>query len=241
MNNRNLAWDGCFNARDVGGIRTASGRTIRWGALVRSDSIDRLTTTGWSALQAHGIRTIIDLRNDDERSAESMLRPPEITTVHVPLDDIADTTFWTYCWDNDLDGSPLYYQPFLDSKPERCAAAIAAVAHASPGGVLIHCGAGRDRTGLISMLLLALVGVAPDDIATDYEASTNRLAPAWAVWGYDDQGAMIAEILRRKNTTARALLFDILAKLDVDAYLRSAGLSAGDMAAIQDRLLSPTL
>ena len=159
--------------------------------------------------------------------------------MHVPFDDIADTTFWTYCWDNDLDGSPLYYQPFLDRKPERCAAAVAAVAHASPGGVLIHCGAGRDRTGLISMLLLALAGVAPGDIASDYEASTKRLAPAWAVWGYHDQGLEIAEILRRKNTTARALLLDILAKLDVHAYLRSAGLSANDLAAIQARLLGP--
>ena len=63
---RNLVWDGIFNARDLGGLRTDDGYRTRWSALVRSDGPDRLTEVGWTALYEHGIRTIIDLRNDDE-------------------------------------------------------------------------------------------------------------------------------------------------------------------------------
>jgi hypothetical protein len=54
---RQLNWDGCFNVRELGGFRAADGRETRWGAVVRSDSPERLTVAGWSALQAHGIRT----------------------------------------------------------------------------------------------------------------------------------------------------------------------------------------
>lgn len=236
---RHLDWDGGFNARDLGGIPAADGRTTRWGAVVRSDSLDRLSPAGWSALEAHGVRTIVDLRNDDEIARDAALGPAGLTTVRVPVDDLADTEFWKYCRDNGLDGSPLYYQPFLDRKPEQCAAAVAAVAQAGPGGVVVHCGIGRDRTGLITMLLLALVGVAAEDIALDYEMSNPRLPPLWALLGVDDQVPKIEEYLARRNTTARATMLDILASLDVDAYLRSAGTSGDDLAAVRQRLLTP--
>ncbi len=195
---RHLDWDGCFNARDLGGLRTGDGRETRWGAIVRADSLDHLTPSGWSALQAYGIRTVVDLRNDTEIPTDTGPRPTGLATVHVPLDDVEDTAFWQYCWDNDLDGSPLYYQPFLDRKAERCAAALAAIAQAAPGGVVFHCGIGRDRTGLISLLLLALVGVEPEEIAADYELSNARLGPAWAVRGEKEHAAKAAAKGKKK-------------------------------------------
>jgi protein-tyrosine phosphatase len=220
--------------RDLGGLRTHAGRTTRWGAVVRSDDLDRLTDAGWSALEGYGVRTIVDLRNDEERT----LRPRTVTTVPVPLDHSDDTDFWEACWADELDGSPLYYLPFLDRKPERCAAAVAAIAQADPGAVVFHCGAGRDRTGLVSVLLLALAGVVPEDIVADYELSNVRLRRFWAVHGEEDQSAVIADILRRKNTSARELLLELLASLDVEAYLRSGGLGDEDLAAVQTRLLA---
>ena len=237
MLDRNLDWEGCVNARDLGGLPTAEGRRTRWGAIVRSDSLDHLTTAGWSALQTHGIRTIVDLRNDEELGYEAQARPDGLTTVHVPLDDIADTEFWKYLWDEELDGTPLLHGPFLYRKPERCAAAVAAVARAGPGGVVFHCGIGRDRTGIVALLLLALVGVTPDEIASDYELSNDRLRPHRAKLGKEDQSAWTEERLRRANTSARALILATLASLDVDAYLRTGGLGDDDLAAIRARLL----
>ena len=58
MNERVLAWEGCTNVRDLGGLRTCDGRMTRWRAVVRSDSPARLTPAGWSALYAYGIRTM---------------------------------------------------------------------------------------------------------------------------------------------------------------------------------------
>src|SRR5262245_27793061 len=234
---RHLSWQGCFNARDLGGLRAAGGRTTRWKAVVRSDSLDNLTAAGWSALWAHGVRTIVDLRNDEERQADAVLRPAGLTTVHMPLEDLTDTEFWDHWGNNGLNSTPLYYQPFLERMPQRCAAVVAAIAQAHPGGVLVHCGVGRDRTGIITMLLLALVGVAPEDIFADYELSTERLRPRFAALGQADQGPRIAEILAYQNTSARALILATLASLDADAYLHSGGLSDADLAAVRTRLL----
>ena len=237
MRDRNLDWEGCFNVRDLGGLSTIEGRLTRWGAVVRADSLGHLTAAGWSALKAHGIRTIVDLRNDEELASDAQALPDRPTTVHVPLDDIADTEFWKYIWNNELDGTPLLHRPFLDRKLERCAAAIAAVARAQPGGVVIHCGIGRDRTGIVTLLLLALADVTPDEIASDYELSNIRLRPRWVELGEEDQSAWAEERLRRANTSARALILATLASLDVDAYLRAGGLGDDDLSAIRARLL----
>jgi protein-tyrosine phosphatase len=236
---RHLDWDGCRNVRDLGGIRTACGRQTRWGVVVRSDTPDNLTQAGWSALRAHGIRTVVDLRNDDERPADATARAAGLATVHLALDDLADTEFWERCWDDGLDGSPLYYLPFMVRKSDRCAAAVAAVADARPGGVLVHCGIGRDRTGLVTVLLLALVGVAPDDIAADYELSADRLPPPGARPGGSGRRWSPQEALARGNTTARAVLLATLEAVDVAVHLRAGGLRGDQVAAVRARLLEP--
>ena len=231
-----LDWDGCCNARDLGGLAAADGRRTRWGAIVRADGLDRLTPAGWAALVAHGVRTIVDLRDDSERK-DLPARRDGVTTVHVPLDDTADTDFWDYVRDNEFDCTPLYYPAFLERKPERCARAIAAVAHAGPGGVVIHCAVGRDRTGLVSLLLLALVGVAAEDIATDYLLSEPRLVPLFRELGYREQAPIIADIHARKGITAHESIAETVASLDDSGYLRAAGVTDAELAAVRERLL----
>jgi protein-tyrosine phosphatase len=232
---RHLDWDGCLNVRDLGGLRTADGRETRWGAVVRSDAPDQLSPKGWAALREHGIRTIVDLRNDEERAVEPEPLAAGLTMVHEPIDDIDDIEFWRYCRDNRLDGTPLYYLPFLEraGKAERCAAVVAAIARAEPGGVLVHCGIGRDRTGLITLLLLALVGVSPEDIAADYELSHDRLEPLRVGLG----GPSAREALARRNTSASEVIEATLASIDVASYLRDAGLGDEELRAIRARLL----
>lgn len=236
---RHLSWDGCFNARDLGDLPTADGGRTRPGAVVRSDSVHSLTAAGWAALEAHGVRTVVDLRNDNELARDVADRPPGLTTIRVPIDDAADTAFWQALWDDGLDGSPLYFRPFLARKAQRCAAAVAAVADAAPGGVLVHCVGGRDRTGLVSMLLLALVGVDPDHIADDYELSRHRLAPAWSAWGVPDQQPEIDAALARHGTSARDALLGTLVDVDIEELLRKAGLSGEHVSALHARLVEP--
>ncbi|RMI33094.1 tyrosine-protein phosphatase [Streptomyces triticirhizae] len=234
---RHLAWEGAFNARDLGGLPTTDGGTTLPGAVVRSDAPDDLTAAGWAGLWAHGVRTVLDLREPDEIPAERVA-PDWVTVVRVPLDDRGDTAFWQYCADNGLSsGTPLYYGPFLRRKADRCVAAIEAIADAPPGGVLVHCASGRDRTGLISLLLLALAGVEAAAIVADYELSEERLRPAFAALGWRDQGPLIRELLARRNTSAEAEILSLLETLDIEAVLRAAGLGETRLAAVRARLL----
>ncbi|KNE81020.1 MULTISPECIES: tyrosine-protein phosphatase [Streptomyces] len=236
---RHLDWDGCFNARDLGGIPVAGGRTVRHGAVVRSDAVDKLTAGGWAALHTYGVRTVIDLRNDDEVKADAAPRPAGLTTVRLPLDGIEDTGFWSV-WGDGPDGTPLYYRPFLDHFPDRAARAVRAVAHARPGGVLVHCAAGRDRTGLVTLLLLALAGASPADIAADYLLSNDRLdARFFTALGIPDHRQDIADYLERKGTTAEQALLATLDGFDTAARLGPAGLTPDDVSALRTRLLEP--
>lgn len=232
---RDLEWEGCFNVRDLGGLGTGNGDTTRRGSIVRADGLSRLTDRGWAALVDHGIRTVIDMRNDDELDADVVVRPEAVETLHVALDDIEDREFWEHVWANDLDGSPLYFRLFLERKPHQCAQVLKAIAHAHPGGVVFHCSRGRDRTGLVALLVLHLAGVSPQDIVADYELSTDRVRLLEATLGEKDQGSEIAEILRRKETSAEALILDLLGSGGVDEQLRAGGLTADDVAALRDR------
>jgi hypothetical protein len=234
---RHLDWDGCVNVRDLGGLLAADGRPIRRGAIVRSDSANHLTAAGWSALQAYGIRTIVDLRDPSEHAPDAAPRAAELVTVVRTLEDLADTAFWDQ-WRH-LSGTPLYYQAFLARWPERFAAVFAAIAEAGPGGVLVHCAAGRDRTGLVTLLLLALVGVSPDQIAADYALSAEQLRVRWALEGRADEDVAAQALLSKANASARSAILATLATLDVPSYLRAGGLRPDQEAAIRARLFTP--
>jgi protein-tyrosine phosphatase len=237
---RHLEWQGAFNVRDLGGLRTLDGRATRFGAVVRGDAPDRLAEAGWNALLDHGIRTIIDLRNDDEREPASAPRPATVNTVRVPLDGDKDREFWKNGWERDPQfATPMYYGSHFERFPERTARVIAAIANAQPGGVYFHCVGGRDRSGQIAILLLALAGVEPSEIVADYELSAPRLARLYEAWGQPDQGPELAEFLAREGTSARELILSLLESFDAEAYLRSAGLGNAEIAAVRTRLLGP--
>jgi len=224
MNDRVLAWEGCKNIRDLGGLRTCDGRTTRWGAIVRSDTPARLTAEGWLLLDAYGIRTIISLRTHGMQEDELNVTPPspDIVTVQAAIEDVTDKEFVQQWVSTDLWSTPLYYKDVLQRWPERHAAVISAIAQAKPGGVLFHCVRGHDRTGIIALLLLALAGVAPDEIVSDYALSLDS-----------DRD----ELLARQNTSVRDVILGTLEGLNVDRYLRRGGASPEELAAVRGRLL----
>ncbi|HEU4325051.1 MAG TPA: tyrosine-protein phosphatase [Roseiflexaceae bacterium] len=221
---RHLSWEGCKNVRDLGGLRTHDGRVTRWGAVVRADHPSKLSAAGWEALRAHGVCTVVSLRTDGliEESPDVAPRPSGLTTVSAAIEDFEDADFVQQWVVSNLWCTPLYYRDALQRWPQRHAAAIAAVAHAPPGGVLVHCGRGHDRTGIITLLLLALAGVTPEEIAADYALSIDP-----------DRD----ELLAQRNTSSAEVICDTLAQLDVAAYLRSGGLSEAELDAVRARLL----
>lgn len=253
-----MSWEGFYNTRDLGGLPTRSGHATRYGAFFRAADLRFVTDEGWAQARQSGVRTIVDLRNADEirpATAKSTTAlagsahftaapagaatPTGVDRVEVPLDDIEDIEFWQHINSERLNGSPLYYRPFLERKAGRCAAVITALAHCRRGGVLFHCGAGRDRTGLITLLLLALADVRPEAIAADYELSAEALRPLFAAMGTEDQGPIIQSILANRGTTTRAAVLSTLEGLDVEHYLLAAGVSDTDLDGIRGRLLGP--
>jgi protein tyrosine/serine phosphatase len=179
----------------------------RRGALVRSEAVDRLSSAGWEALRAHGVRTIIDLRNDDERLGTAHV-PPGIEVVHIALDQLdADPEFWADWMHGPQFGTPLYYRPFMDRFPDQIERVLDAVEQAPPGGVLFHCVGGRDRTGLIAAVLLSIAGVPPELIAEDYARGAERA---------HTHDPALEEFLAEQGTSARELVIDLMASLDYD-------------------------
>jgi protein-tyrosine phosphatase len=176
----------------------------RRGALVRSEAVDRLTPAGWAALRAHGVRTIIDLRNDDERVENA----GGIETIHIPLDRLEeDPEFWVDWMNGPQFATPLYYGPFIERFPDRIEEVLDAIEQAPPGGVLFHCVGGRDRTGLVAIAALAAAGVPPEVIADDYELGAQRA---------HTHDPMFEEFLAERGTSSRELVTDLVESLDVD-------------------------
>lgn len=236
---RHLDWDGCWNARDLGGIRAADGREIARNAVVRSDHLHLLTPGGWSAVESHGIRTVVDLRSTWEVQADPQRPPTGITTVHVPLEDgLAEDPEFADWMSSGLLATPLYYLPFLRRWPDRCATAVAAVGGAGPGGVVVHCRKGCDRTGMVVMFILAICGVSPEDIVADYELTVQRLqTPLARKLGREDDTIAIQEVLRRNGyPSLRSALLDTLTKVDILTRLRDGGLSDADVVTIHRRM-----
>lgn len=235
-----LDWEGCFNVRDLGGLPAREGRQTRWGAVVRADSLSALTTDGWEEACAHGIRTVIDLRNEDEWGDDAAPRPSSVTTIRIPLDEIEDREFWADEWENGPQfATPLYYGSHLRRFPAKSAEVVAAIANAEPGGVAVHCAGGRDRSGQIAMLVLALAGVDPEDIAADYVLSHDRLRARYAARGEEDQAPLLEAFLRERGTSAAQLIVETLLEVDVEGALRDGGLSESEVRRLRTRILSP--
>ncbi|BCX05462.1 MAG: hypothetical protein KatS3mg053_3400 [Candidatus Roseilinea sp.] len=241
---RRLHWDGCLNVRDLGGLGTHDGRATRWGALVRMDNPGHLTDAGVRALLDYGVKTVIDLRYPAEIAryphlAEALNSERDrVTLHHIPLLDEDNRTEEDILFARSRDEWHAYV---LDRRGETIAEVMRAIAHAVPGAVVLHCTAGKDRTGIISALLLDLVGVVRDDIARDYAVSEEWLRPRTQQWLEPLDEAQRAFALSLMRTAPEYVQF-ALRYVDeryggTRAYLQSVGLSPNDLNALRQRLI----
>jgi protein-tyrosine phosphatase len=232
---RELSWDGCVNVRDLGRLGQ-----IRPGALVRMEATKHLTEAGWAAAWAYGVRTVVDLRDTDERDADErepdrVPKPMGITTVPVPLDPVG-TPFYEHWKSIDNTASPLYYPAMLAEQPQSVIAAVRAIAGAAPGCVVFHCAGGKDRTGLLALVLLTLAGATPGEIIADYLLSYDRLKPQFDAVGVRDQLTAVTELLASHGTTIAGSLTSTIASLRTPDFLLQNGLSDIELTALHTRL-----
>jgi protein tyrosine/serine phosphatase len=246
---RDLAWDGCLNVRDLGGLPTREGGETKFGAVVRADSVHQLSDEGWRALVGHGIRTVIDLRGDHERAHDPPAELP-VEVVHVPflsgseaeLDELGEELDAAVAAAPDVATATRdVYLIFLDRFRSNVAAAVRAVANAPEGGIVIHCLGGKDRTGLLTGFLLHLAGVEDDDIAADYALSEERLRPRHERWFAAAETEEELARLRRIAQTPAASMNGVFAEIarrygSVQAYLRGAGVADEELERVRARL-----
>jgi protein-tyrosine phosphatase len=231
---REQGWEGAVNARDLGGLAAGTART-QYGRVFRSAKPEYLTDRGWAQLLEAGITTVIDLRNGYERHE---LRAIDALTVHHhPVEDQIDASFMAE-WGNRLD-TPDYYPEVLLRWPELVTSVFARIADAPSGGVLVHCRAGRDRTGMISAMLLSLVGTSVQDILDDYELAVRAMNAYLTAQSEPAEEPHPHATLDAFCTSSRASLAKFLESTDVPTYLTTNGLSPEQLDRIRDRLLLP--
>jgi protein-tyrosine phosphatase len=193
------------NFRDVGGYRTGDGSVMRWGRLYRSDSLGKLHGADWEQFLALGVRTVIDLRHSYEADARGRVPRYDglvyhnISVEHRPYDQaglspaVEPARFL----------ADRYAELAMDGAVElRRALGVIAAEGSAP--VVIHCASGKDRTGVLTALILSLLGVGRADIIADYAltglatdrliaewlADNDGLAPRWPAFGQAPPGAM---------------------------------------------------
>ncbi len=234
---RRLPLAGTCNTRDLGGY-PCEGGSVRFGQFVRSDCPENLTPEDIEYLRAYGVCDVVDLRRADEDVHNpSALRGQAGFTVHgLSVND----TIHGLDFEGDIPGSMsgLYILILDGAQPELLH--IMQVMAAAPAGVLFHCAVGKDRTGVVAMLLLKLAGVADADVVADYAVTDIYMNDAYEAQKGVFQAELPEYILQSKPVSMQRALRHLREKYGTAAeYLQKIGLSAAEISNLRQKLLLP--
>jgi protein-tyrosine phosphatase len=251
-----LPLDGAVNARDLGGLPLAGGGATTRGALLRSDNLQGLTGRDVHRLVDElGVRLVVDLRTAVEVELEGqgpLMSDARVEFRHRSLvpeagertDVEVDALPWHGAPRQRTDDEPPAVRAYLDylsDRPDSIVSALRDIAHAS-GATIVHCAAGKDRTGVVCALALAVAGVTRAAIVDDYVATGDRIEPLTArllaspTYAADLEGRPAHANAPRRETMERVL--DVLDERHGGPlrWLERAGLRASDAAALRARL-----
>lgn len=179
--------DGVVNMRDLGGLRTKDGGRTREGRLVRSDNLQDLSPADVRHLvETLGVTDVVDLRSDTERQLTGPGPLTRTPLAHHHLSflvedhDVSAEDALLLDAERDVDRRSAdfwsrNYLGYLHRRPDSVAGALGVIAD-SRGGAVVHCAAGKDRTGTVTALALSVAGVPDEEIVADYAASAERIA-----------------------------------------------------------------
>ncbi len=260
--------DGAANVRDVGGLPTEDGKEVRAGRLIRSDNLQGLTPADVERLVVeHDVRTVADLRTRTEVASEGPGPLASDMRVHIEhlslfpesVDDDAmsaadsDDGPVVLPWQKrtaaaDVDAgerrsAATIYQSYLDDRPDSIVAALRLIAHGD-GATIVHCAAGKDRTGVVVALALDAVGVDRSAIVDDFVRSGDRMkqiiARLTASHTYVDD---IKDVPFDRHIPQRATMETFLANLDdahggTSKWLREHGWTDDDADSLRAALVA---
>lgn len=240
---RRLRLDGATNLRDIGGYPTTDGAHSAWGRVFRGGRLDELTDRDHEILAALGIDAVFDLRSEAEAERQPDRLWPGVRHVHLPmssdvavkrgfLDRIIGGHITEFTKEQMADG----YLRMLESFPQ----SLGQIATAVAGGerILIHCTAGKDRTGIAAMMLLGIAGVGDSWLLDDYEISVRYRTPGIVqqfsdqvrAAGRDPDDFDIDAMLGSPRSVMRRTLDGLYERWgDHHGYARFAGLAAEEL------------
>jgi hypothetical protein len=231
-----------FNFRDVGGLTGHDGRRVRAGRLFRSDSLHRINETDQAAFTALGIRTVIDLRRPTEVARDGRVPAYDGLTyrhVHPEHENWAEVPYYPE------ESLPRWladrYTGLARTGAAGLAEAVGLIANSGNAPVVVHCVAGKDRTGIVCALTLAVLGVADEDIAAEYALSTeaSERFHAWVAATMPDLPALPPPFLASPAEAMLLFLTELRAGHgSVEGYLRHTGVTDGQLDALRAHLLN---
>jgi protein-tyrosine phosphatase len=222
---RRLTLDGCFNFRDLGGYQAGNGVT-RWRRLFRADALHGLTSDDLAHLAERGVRTILDLRSAAELERGRCPDHPALVYRHLPMMVEVPTPDESWAFPS---GAAAGYMTMLSAAEDCVRIAITLVCDPGVYGCVIHCSAGKDRTGILTALLLGILGVRDQDIVDDYAASgeaMERMVAAWTAERPEARDVLekYTPMLTAHPETMRAFLTSFRQQYgSFDGYARSIG------------------
>ena len=238
---RNLGFSATYNFRDVGGYLGRHGRRVRWRRLFRSDALHRLGAADASAFAELGVRTVIDLRRPLEierygRIADRYgLDYRNVVVKHVDWEDIDHP--------DDVDHERWLadrYLNFAEDGREGLLGALRVIADPAAAPVVVHCMAGKDRTGTVCALTLALLGVSDQDIASDYALTTAAMESLTRYLLQKNPEAVRGnEHMFDSPPGAMRMFLDDLRALhgSVEGFVREIGLTDAEVTSMRAHLL----
>ena len=255
-----MAWiklDNAVNVRDVGGVPAGHGK-IGLGRLIRSDNLQDLSPGDVRHLVDDlGLTTVIDLRSTSEVAAEGpgpmravervehrhfSVLPESHGMTDASADALAIGRERAMARDpEDLLGS--FYQGYLEDRPDSIVGALRAIA-AAPGAVLVHCAAGKDRTGVIVAMALTAVGVPRPFVVDDYALTAERIGAVLARLRSSPTYASDVDALPDEEHRPKAATMDrFLARMDAShggvlGWLEAHGFGSVDVEALRTKLVT---
>jgi protein-tyrosine phosphatase len=238
---RRIPLAGTLNLRDVGGYPVAGGGSIGWRRLLRSDALHRIDQAGVDMLCGLGLRTVLDLRT----AAEIEIAPSPLErlaergtrTTHISLigEDLAALS-------TELDD---IYEFIVDRRGTVIGAAVRSLTRPYALPALVHCSAGKDRTGIVVALVLAAVGVPDEFIAADYALTSVYLDPRHtaAIGQVRASSGMGERLTTALLASPPELIAGVLARArqhggTVEGYLAGQGVTADDLATLRAALVT---
>jgi protein-tyrosine phosphatase len=183
---RHIAFQQVFNFRDLGGYPAGDGLRVRWRRVFRADGLNRLQSHEEAAFAELGIATVIDLRTNEEvDQGRFPSHVPGVTYHHFPMFDVLPD------WPEEIGEPADYlsdrYLEMLATGRSSVAASLEVLSIEAAHPLVFHCAAGKDRTGIMAALLLALLGVDDGTIASDYALSGQAMERLMA-WAREEPG-----------------------------------------------------